>query len=222
MNKLGQTIRQLRGTMQAGRGRRHAGIGWLDTATEFFSIEPPETDSRIVDWVEPHLVFTNRRVPQNGNLLVFLAGSNGIPARQTLLPRLAAQMGFLAINLRYPNSWTIGGLCRQSTDPSCHERIRLHITEGLLSREFPGVFAHDCIVNRLVKLLELLAKRQPDGAWANFLTPDDVRWEDIVLVGHSQGGGHVAMLGKNHKVKRVVMLGAPVDENSRGGAARLA
>ena len=207
--------------MQAGRaGRRHAGSAWLDSETETLSIEPPETDSRIVDWVEPHLIFRNPYVQQNANLLIFLAGSNGIPARQTLVPRLAAQMGFLAINLRYPNSWTIGGLCRQSTDPSCHERIRLHITEGLLSRELPGVFAHDSIVNRLIKLLELLARRQPDVAWAHFLSPGGVRWEDVVLVGHSQGGGHVAMLGKNHRVKHVVMLGAPVDEDPRGGAAR--
>jgi hypothetical protein len=207
--------------MQAGPARRGRGAeGWLDSETEMLSVDPRATDSRISDWVEPHLVVKNPLAALNGHVLVFLAGSMSLPGRQTLLLRLAAKMGFLAINLRYPNSWTVGTLCRRSADPHCHEKIRLHIAEGLPSGKLPGVSAHDSIHGRLGSLLVWLAAYKPDAGWKAFMHYGEIRWDRIVLAGHSQGGGHAAILGKRHSLKRVVMLGSPIDDcQVRGGPA---
>ena len=132
-------------------------------------------------------------------------------------------MGFLAINLRYPNSWTVGALCRRSADPHCHEKIRLHIADGLASGELSGVSPHDSIHGRLGSLLVWLATNEPDAGWRAFMQHGEIRWDRIVLAGHSQGGGHAAILGKRHSVKRVVMLGSPADdcEVRRGPASWL-
>ena len=156
--------------MQAGSARRgNRTEGWLDSETEMLSVNPRATDSRISDWLEPHLVAKNPLAASNGSLLVFLAGSISLPGRQTLLLRLAAKMGFLAINLRYPNSWTVGALCRRSADPHCHEKIRLHIADGLPSGELSGVSPHDSIHGRLGSLLVWLAANEPDAGWKAFM-----------------------------------------------------
>jgi hypothetical protein len=211
MNNFG--VRQLRRMMQAASPRRaNRAEGWLDSETERLSVNPRATDSRISEWLEPHLVVKNPLAAPNGHLFVFLAGSISLPGRQTLLLRLAAKMGFLAINLRYPNSWTVGGLCRRSADPHCHEKIRLHIADGLPSGELPGVSPHDSIHGRLGSLLVWLAANEPDAGWKTFMHYGEIRWDRIVLAGHSQGGGHAAILGKRHSVKRVVMLGSPTDD----------
>jgi hypothetical protein len=219
MNSFG--VKRLRRVMRASTARGRGGAeGWLDSETEVVSVSPRATDPRISQWVEPHLVVKNSLGKSNEHLLVFLAGSIGLPERQTLLLKLAAKMGFLAINLRYPNSWTVGNLCRRSPDPRCHEKIRLHIAEGLPSGELPGVAPHDSIRGRLGSLLLWLAAYEPDAGWKTFMHDGGIRWDRIVLAGHSQGGGHAAILGKRHFVKRVVMLGSPIDDcQVHGGPA---
>ena len=190
-----------------GRSRRSEGS---DLGVQPLSVDPRATNPAIADWVEPHLIFHNPEVAANGCLFVFLAGSNGIPGRQTLLLNAAAQMGYRAINLRYPNSWTVGGLCRKSSDPDCHEKIRLQITEGLPG-ELPGALPHESIHHRLGALLEWLGANDAGAGWEEYLRGGEVVWERVVLAGHSQGGGHAALLGKRYRMKRVVMLGSPVD-----------
>ena len=61
---------------------------------------------------------------------------------------------------------------------------------------------------------------EPDAGWKAFMHHGEIRWDRIVLAGHSQGGGHAAILGKRHSLKRVVMLGSPTDDcQVRGGPA---
>ncbi|MEM7679053.1 MAG: hypothetical protein AAF449_24005, partial [Myxococcota bacterium] len=55
------------------------------------------------------------------------------------------------------------------------------------------------IVGRLVRLLEHLG-------WNDFLLNGEPRWDRIVFAGHSQGGGHAALLGKLHTVERAMMF----------------
>lgn len=182
-----------------------------DFEGSLISVEPRSTDPRITDWTEPHQVFRDPRAVANGCLLLFLTGSNGVPGRQTFLLGLAANMGYTAINLRYPNSWTVQDLCRRSGDRNCHRNIRLHISEGIPSGMLPAVRPHDSIVGRLGKLLVWLEQNSGDATRPSFLRNGGIEWDRIVVAGHSQGGGHAAMIGKCHAVKRVIMLGAPAD-----------
>ncbi len=182
-------------------------------ATKLFAVDPRDTDERIREWTEAHWICVNSFVPANGHLLVFLAGSFVNADRVKLLLQCAADLGYRAINLRYPNSWTVGELCRNSDDPDCHAKVRLEIAEGIPARGQLGLRAGDSIVSRLVMLLRWLDERQPDLGWANFLTSRELHWENIALAGHSQGSGHAALLAKRHRVARVVMLGGPADFN---------
>jgi pimeloyl-ACP methyl ester carboxylesterase len=195
-----------------GRARMPGGDG-LRKAAKLFVVDPRDTDGRIREWTEAHWICVNSFVPANGRLLVFLPGSFVNADRLKLFLQCAADLGYLAINLRYPNSWTVGELCRNSDDADCHAKIRLEIAEGIPARGQLGLRAGDSIVSRLVMLLRWLDKRQPDVGWANFFTLRGLRWENIALAGHSQGSGHAALLAKRHRVARVVMLGGPADFN---------
>lgn len=46
-----------------------------------------------------------------------------------------------------------------------------------------------------------------------------MRWENIFVSGHSQGGGHAALVGKRNAVVRVVMLASPCDSLQGGQGA---
>lgn len=211
MKHFGDAFKQ---HLQALTGRaRVPGAGGSRKASKLFVVDPRDTDARIREWTEAHWICINSFVPANGHLLVFLAGSFVNADRVKLFLQCAADLGYRAINLRYPNSWTVGELCRNSDDPDCHAKIRLEIAEGIPARGQLGLRAGDSIVSRLVMLLRFLDERQPDLGWANFLTSRGLRWESIALAGHSQGSGHSALLAKRHRVARVVMLGGPADFN---------
>ena len=91
--------------MQAGSARRGNGAeGWLDSETEMLSVNPRATDSRISDWVEPHLVAKNplaalQRQPLGfsrgvnelagpSNVAVEACGKDGIPCDQFEISQL--------------------------------------------------------------------------------------------------------------------------------------
>jgi pimeloyl-ACP methyl ester carboxylesterase len=89
--------------------------------------------------------------------------------------------------------------------------VRLEIIDGRRRTDLLRLPPADCILNRLVRLLEWLARKRPDEGWGAFLREDAVRWEQVAVAGHSQGGGHAALMGKQFPLARVVMLGAPAD-----------
>jgi hypothetical protein len=60
-------------------------------------------------------------------------------------------------------------------------------------------------------LLEYLARQYPDEAWDRFLAHDKPKWSQIAVSGHSQGGGHAAMIAKIRLVARVVMFSSVTD-----------
>jgi hypothetical protein len=203
------SIRQLLAAVAASR--RKVAVEWRAGETVERKVDPRETDPRLRKWVEPHGVHRCPGVPANGHLFLFLAGSFGVPGRQNFLLRTAAAEGFHAINLRYPNTWTIGGRCRNVPAADCQEKLRLHICEGIPSGLLPGVAPWDAIQSRLSRLLGWLAAEHPAEGWSDFLVGETVRWDRTVVAGHSQGGGHALLLGKRHAVRRVVLLGAPAD-----------
>jgi hypothetical protein len=176
-----------------------------------YEVKPETTDSQIDNWLEPHYVYLNPSVPAKNQLFVFFSGSFGNPSRQRLITQQAAKLGFHAINLRYPNDWTVGGLCRRSNDKDCFEKVRLEIVDGENRSDLVNISPANSIENRLVKLLIYLDKEYPDEGWSQYLDGNLPKWESIVVAGHSQGGGHAAIIAKEHKVARVVMLAAPTD-----------
>lgn len=179
-------------------------------------IAPTETDPAIDSWTDNHLVAVDPGTSPRNKLFLFLCGSYGIPARQSLITRLAASLGYHAVNLCYPNAWTIGGLCRGSADPDCHGDVRLQIFDGVPRTGLVEFASANAIENRLIKLVTYLDARFPGEGWGRYLRAQGVDWSSVIAAGHSQGGGQAAIIGKVRAVDRVVMLASPADHR-RGG-----
>lgn len=155
-------------------------------------------------------------VSARNRLLVFLPGTQGRPSQYTYLLRAGAARGFHAIGLNYPNQTAMGALCQTSLDPECYWQARSQVVFGSglpVSGQAP-VTGADSIVNRLNKLLVWLNTTQPGEGWGQFLLPaNTVDWSKVVLAGHSQGGGHVAVLAKSVALARAVYFSSPEDWN---------
>lgn len=209
MRLLGRPGRRARSTRPQPSGRADTAA---DSALRCIEIAPEQTDAAIAQWREPHLVAYDPQAATRNQLFLFLCGSYGIPARQQLITTLAARLGYHAINLSYPNSWTVGGLCRDSHDPDCHGKVRLDVLDGGERSGLVQIKAAESLEHRLGSLLAYLVTQAPDQSWEQFLDDSGgIDWSKLVVAGHSQGGGQAAIIGKQHRVARVIMLAAPVD-----------
>ena len=179
-------------------------------------VSPQSTDPAIDGWPNSHYAYAPPAPLRQGKLFLFLPGSFGKPAHQQLVMEEAARIGLHGINLNYPNSWTVAGLCRRELDLDCFEKVRLEIIDGIDRTPLVSVNPANSIENRLAKLLVYLEHENPSEGWGAFLAADGRPvWSSIRVAGHSQGGGHAALLGQLHAVDRVVAFGAPHDFNSR-------
>lgn len=164
-----------------------------------------------------------------GELLVFLNGSGGSPRgpvagdpRNNFYTAARAE-GLHVLAVSYRSDDPVGRLCPASspTRDACFERTRRAIVIGVpqegAAPELFDIEEHEGVYARVAAALRALAAGDPDGGWDAYVdaAADDpgssIRWADVIVSGHSQGGGHAALLGKLHAVSRVVMLAAPCD-----------
>ena len=179
-------------------------------------ISPRSTDSAIDGWTKSHYAYAPQAPLRKGKLFLFLPGSFGKPAHQQLVMEEAARLGLHGISLSYPNSWTVAGLCRRDVDLGCFEKVRLEIIDGIDRTPLVNIAPANSIENRLAKLLAYLEQENPSEGWGVFIGNDGSPiWSSIRVAGHSQGGGHAALLGQLHAVDRVVVFGAPHDFSAR-------
>lgn len=61
---------------------------------------------------------------------------------------------------------------------------------------------------RIFKLLIYLDEHFPGEGWNAYYTKNAVLWHKIIVLGHSQGGGHAGLLGKYYRVRKVIMYSA--------------
>lgn len=176
-----------------------------------YLVQPQLTDSEINECLDPHYVTLDSSVPSIKRLFLFFCGSYGHPGRQQLITRQAARQGYHAINLCYLNSSKVAEYCRQSTDENCHEKVRSAIISGVNQLAEVSVTRANSIENRLVKLLRYLHLKQPEQGWSDYVEGDLPKWESIVVAGHSQGGGHAALIAKKQLVARVILFESPAD-----------
>lgn len=165
-----------------------------------------------------------RPATHDGKLVLFLAGSGGSPsgafrasARKNLYAAAAAD-GHAALGVTYANDAAIGAVCYGND--ACFFPTRQSV---ILGKKETGsaldVTLDEGIVGRAAAALRTLAARDPAGGWGAFLGPGDpgsspataLAWSKILVVGHSQGGGHAAAIGKLVPVARVVQLSSTCD-----------
>lgn len=204
-------------------------------------VEPSSTGVGIT--FEPEVTRHHRVVapdgPRDPHLVVMLGGSNVAAGGYSDFTAHAAELGYVAINLSYPNRGTIGAACQatQAVD-RCFEQARGEIVFGAgvpdpngdtYSSDKVSVDAANSISGRLVALIDHLAEDDP--SWNRFLVDDAsspytvahrgpvrLKHQKLILAGHSQGGGHAAFLAMQTQVERVVMLGSPDDTTQSGTA----
>jgi hypothetical protein len=168
---------------------------------ETHAVETQDTDSEIRDGDEPHY-YALPDPAEVGKLFVFFPGATARPEQYQHILRNAAAGGYHAIGLSYVNDLSINfDYCQGSPDPDCQEKIRKEIITGEDHSELIEIPRPDSIENRLIKLLQHLG-------WTQFLDGEEPRWSDISFAGHSQGGGHAAMMGTLQTVNRAVLFAA--------------
>ena len=144
-------------------------------------------------------------------LLISIGGTGSVPGDFRSFDELAAGLNYFVVAIDYPNR-VITTVCRNSQDPHCFDTFREEIMFGRDVNPFVHVDTANSIANRIRRLLSYLIVR--DARWAAFWQGDDVAWNKVTLVGHSQGAGHVAYLAKRFEVARVIMLAGPQDAYS--------
>jgi pimeloyl-ACP methyl ester carboxylesterase len=173
-------------------------------------VAPAATDPGITRALGDHLVEFDQSRPLGNELFVFLPGTGSTAEDYRSLLQAVAADGMPAIGLNYPNSRTVESICQADGNGSdCYEEVRREIVYGVDTSPLVSVSRANSIVNRLVKLLQHLQ-------WSQYLSGTQPRWDHIVIAGHSQGGGHAALLARDHTVARAVFFASPTDWSSTG------
>lgn len=172
-------------------------------------VAPQTTDANISTNLNNHYVSINRAAAPKDLLFLFFPGTGGVAFNYQQINNTAADLGFHAVTLTYPSELSVNDLCSQTTDLDCYGKIRLEIKDGVDRTNLISVSRANSIENRLIKLLIYLRNSAPDENWGQFLVNDNqVNWSKIVTAGHSQGGGHAAIIGRYHSLPRVLMFAA--------------
>lgn len=171
------------------------------------------TQAGIADRFGPHVAVAPLGAA-TGRLFVHLPGTGGKPPSTLLILRQAGSQGVHAVGLAYPNLPTVDSLCSASSDIDCYAKVRLEIIDGTDRTPLVAINRTNSIENRLVAVLAALAAQFPAEGWGQFLAAGAPRWDRIAISGHSQGGGHAAMMARDRTMARVCMFGSPKDTSS--------
>lgn len=173
---------------------------------------PQQTDPAIDNFLAPHLVAIDPGVEPRNRLFVFFGGSTSEPEMYTEIVRFAAEQGYHAVGVGYPNepsvTWEI---CGYTQDPNCHSKAREEIFEGVDASLLLRLNPANSIRNRLVRLLEYLNVHYPAENWGQFLDAGEPAWASIAVAGHSEGAGYAAFAASRYRVWRVVLFAGGFD-----------
>ncbi len=186
-------------------------------------VKPSETDPLITTFdTDSNYVYLNTTATAKNILVIHLPGSYGEPKMATLFGTLASDLGFHSIGLMYPNVPTVGSICSSSSDPSCFENVRREIIEGVDYSSAIAINSTECILYRAKKLLVYLSANYPSENWGQYLNiNNDLIYSKIIFSGHSQGGGHAAVIGKYFPTKRIICFSSPKDYSNHFNAPPL-
>lgn len=184
------------------------------TQLRLTKVRASETDGNIAWELAAHQIFYHPTCTDKNKLLVYLVGSYDNPTSTTYFPALAANYGYHVVVLKYPNSTVAQGACGSSTDPDCYYKFRKEVIYGGDFSPEVSVDTTNSIVNRLVKLLAYLNSQSSGEGWDQYLISGAPNWSKMTFAGHSQGGGHAALIGLENNVDGVLMFSSPNDYSS--------
>ena len=176
-----------------------------------FFVKPSQTDASYAAVQDSHYVAVNSGVTGNGKLLLFIGGTGSQAKNYTAIPKLAANLGFHAISIAYPNSLAAAQACAGSSDSLCFDSFRQEVCYGTPVSSKVSVDTLNSISMRLVKLLQYLSLTDPSGGWGQFLSGAVPAWSNITVSGHSQGSGHALYFAGTQPCSRLLMFSGAND-----------
>lgn len=187
-------------------------------------VRPSATDPGIQRFDSANYALFDVRAKSNGQLLVFLPGTNGEPPGPKAFLSAAADAGYRVISLAYNDDVSVAVYCPRRPNPACSGMFRAMRIYGdrTLGDAAVDNTPAESIVNRLVRLLQYLDRNHPDSGWGNYIENGRPDWRRIVVCGQSQGAGMAAFIAKQHAVARVILFSSPWDYVQRGGQRELA
>jgi hypothetical protein len=92
---------------------------------------------------------------------------------------------------------------------TCINQLHATIVHGSESSSIWRIHPSDSVSHRLLSTLQSLARSDP--SWNQFLSSSDthlssVRWDRIIIAGHSQGAGHAGYIASSHLTSGAVLL----------------
>jgi hypothetical protein len=172
----------------------------------------PAAVGEVVGPKDASVAMVGARRTWNGKLVVFLPGSGGKAACCTDFLQTAAGLGFHVIGLTYDNATAVGSRCLDNL--SCYGEVRQNVFNGTDPTLDSALTVHDGIEARLMAMVRYLARKYPHEQWGRFVTGAKPTYGDIVMSGHSQGGGEAAFIGSERRLLGVISLSSPPDTNS--------
>ena len=171
---------------------------------------PSDTDAAIRNYNVPHVVFPPVGASRN-QLFILLPGTGRHPPIAERLTADATGLGYHVAQISYDHGVRPANP-RDESDPDAFARYRWAIIEGgSLPYLSAPISRAESIENRVIKLLAYLHAHYPSQGWGQFLKSGEINWEKAVLGGHSQGGGHAAIMATRYQVARVICTGSPKD-----------
>ena len=173
---------------------------------------PSDTDGAIRTYNVPHFVYSPVGPPRN-QLFVFLPGTGRSPPIAARFTTEATTLGYHVVQIAYDHG-VHPRIPRNDSDPDAFARYRWAIIEGgSLPYLSAPISRAESIENRVIKLLAYLDAHYPGQGWGQFLRSGAINWDKAVLGGHSQGGGHAAIMATRYRVARVICTGSPKDHS---------
>lgn len=187
-------------------------------------IRPSRTDPGISAFDYEHRVIYDPKA-RDDKILLFLTGTTDKPGPGPRdFFRTALAQGYRVINLVYISYPAVSEICRVrgaelARDPDCAAHFRQRRIYGDIA--FPAIpdKSQDAIVPRLSRLLEYLARTDPDAGWQRYLDRGRPVWDRIAVAGQSQGGGMAEYLGKKETLARVISFSGGWDYAGPGRIA---
>ncbi len=151
--------------------------------------------------LEPNRDDFAARTDRDGPLLLFLPATRAKPAQYQRFLATALGDGYHVLGLDYWNlGKTLSGTCE--ADARCYGQVQRNRFDGSRPSRFSQVTPAGSIVSRFRNAIEYLDDHDPDGGWGRFVDArEGIDWSDIVVAGHSQGGGEAAYIAHVRSVR---------------------
>jgi pimeloyl-ACP methyl ester carboxylesterase len=173
------------------------------------NFKPSDADPTAMahDDVQAALVDTTK--PLQAKLVVTLSGTNNPPGPLEV-GSFAAALGFHVYVIAYENGYDAA--TQSNADFFGNSRFNELSGGGLM----PGIQVRrpDSVEERMLKAIAYLQTKNPAGDWGYYLDKSgQVRWSDVIFMGHSHGATSAAAYAKKHRIWRALSLSGPRDTN---------